>query len=370
MKTGKRRLAAFAVVAATMLLALVGVVTPAWAEGGSTDPQLPVTGGKLTITSTLTMDKNAVVPNAKFDYAIEPADSSECASTSGMPVTPGVKEAVSLSPSSVNFSAKGLLSVDNAGGITKTITAQLSASLNTLMFAAPGIYRYKITQTPPEQLDGLNVTYKELFLDVYVENAENGSSGYVVGGCTLNVKAGSGEKAAGFVNEYATHKLTITKVVEGNQGDKNKDFDFTVTIKGADGEAYKAYKYATGKDGTTTPNEIEAVSGTASSVSLKNGESVIFYGLSSEDKFTVTEKDYGSDGYKTSYKIGNDTSSTEGNSIAEEAIGTSDTTVIFTNTKDATVPTDVIRTVAPYVAIVAFAAVMGVVFFRPRRNRR
>lgn len=34
MKTGKRRLAAFAVVAATMLLALVGVVTPAWAEGG------------------------------------------------------------------------------------------------------------------------------------------------------------------------------------------------------------------------------------------------------------------------------------------------------------------------------------------------
>ena len=43
MKTGKRRLAAFAVVAATMLLALVGVVTPAWAEEGSTTPHLPVT---------------------------------------------------------------------------------------------------------------------------------------------------------------------------------------------------------------------------------------------------------------------------------------------------------------------------------------
>lgn len=33
MKTGKRRLAAFAVVAATMVLALVGVAAPAWAEG-------------------------------------------------------------------------------------------------------------------------------------------------------------------------------------------------------------------------------------------------------------------------------------------------------------------------------------------------
>lgn len=359
MKTGKRRLAAFTVVAATMLLALVGVVTPAWAEEGS---KLPVTGNTVTITSTLIMNKDAVEPNAKFEYSISPAGTSELTSTSGMPVTPGVLDAVTLPSSSVNFSAQGLHSVDNTDD-TKTITAHLSASLDISKFKAPGIYRYKITQTPPP-LDGLNVTYKELFLDVYVEN---GSSGYVVGGCTLSVKAGSGEKAAGFVNKYATHKLTITKVVAGNQGDKNKDFDFTVTIKGTDGETYK---YATVKDGTTTPNEVKAASGTAIRVSLKNGESVIFYGLSSEDKFAVTEADYHSEGYKTSYKIGDDTSSTEGNSIAAKGIGTSDTTVTFTNTKEATVPTDVIRTVVPYAAIVAFAAVMGVVFFRPRRNRR
>lgn len=360
MKTGRRRLAAFTVVAATMLLALVGVATPAWAGEGS---KLQVAGNKVAIASTLTMNKDAVEPNAQFGYSISPADTNEPTSTSGMPVTPGVIGAVTLSPSSVNFSAQDLLSVNNTDGTTKTITAQLSASLDTSMFKAPGIYRYKITQTEPP-LDGLNVTYKELFLDVYVEN---GSSGYVVGGCTLSVKAGSGEKAAGFVNKYATHKLTIKKVVDGNQGDKNKDFDFTVTIKGADGEAYK---YATVKNGVTTMNQTTTNSGATFTEKLKDGESVIVYGLSSEDKFAVAEKDYGNDGYKTSYKIGDDTSSTEGNSIVEKAIGTSDTTVIFTNTKDATVPTDVIRTVVPYAAIVAFAAVMGVVFFRPRRNRR
>lgn len=360
MKTGKRRLAAFAVVAATMLLALVGVAAPAWAEGQSTNPQLPVTEGRVTITSKLTMDKYAVEPSADFKYTIAPAEASELTNT-GMPATAGVEGAVSLSPSSVNYSAEGLSSEENADGVTKTITAQMSVSLNTSMFTAPGIYRYKITQTSPE-LDGLNVTHKELFLDVYVEN---GDSGLVAKGCTLSAVAGSGDKTSGFENTYVTHELTIKKVVAGNQGDKNKDFDFTVTIKGADGEDYK---YATVKDGTTTPNEIK--SGTAINVSLKNGESVIFYGLSSEDKFTVTEKDYSSDGYKTSYKIGDETSSTEGNSIAEKAIGAFNTMVIFTNTKDATVPTDVIRTVAPYVAIVAFAAVMGVVFFRPRRNRR
>lgn len=361
MKTGKRRLTAFAVVAATMVLALVGVAAPAWAEGGSTTPHLPVTDNKVTIASKLTMDENAMVPNVMFNYSIAPASKNELTSTGGMPVTAGVDGAVSLSPASVNYSDKKL-NHENAGGTT-TITAQLSAVLDASKFTAPGIYRYKITQTPPE-LDGLDVAHEELFLDVYVEN---GNPGLVANGCTLSTAAGSGDKTSGFENKYVTHKLTIEKVVDGNQGDKNKDFDFTVTIKGADGEAYK---YATVKGGTTTPNEIKAASGTAISVRLKNGESVIFYGLSSEDKFTVTEADYRSDGYKTSYKIGGDASSIEGRSIAEEAIGASDTTVIFTNTKDATVPTDVIRTVAPYVAIVAFAAVMGVVFFRPRRNRR
>lgn len=361
MKTGKRRLAAFTVVAATMLLALVGVVTPAWAEEGSATPHLPVNDNKVTIASKLTMDENAMVPNVMFNYSIAPASKNELTSTGGMPVTAGVDGAVSLSPASVNYSDKKL-NHENAGGTT-TITAQLSAVLDASKFTAPGIYRYKITQTPPE-LDGLDVAHEELFLDVYVEN---GNPGLVANGCTLSTAAGSGDKTSGFENKYVTHKLTIEKVVDGNQGDKNKDFDFTVTIKGADGEAYK---YATVKGGTTTQNEIKAASGTAISVRLKNGESVIFYGLSSEDKFTVTEADYRSDGYKTSYKIGGDTSSIEGRSIAEEAIGASDTTVIFINTKDATVPTDVIRTVAPYVAIVAFAAVMGVVFFRPRRNRR
>lgn len=362
MKTGKRRLAAFAVVAATMVLALVGVAAPAWAEGQSTNPQLSVTEGRVTITSKLTMDKYAVEPNADFKYTIAPAEASELTNT-GMPATAGVEGAVSLSPSSVNYSAEGLSSEDNADGVTKTITAQMSVSLVTSRFAAPGIYRYKITQTPPE-LDGLNVVYKELFLDVYVEN---GNSGLVAKGCTLSTAAGSGSKISGFENKYVTHKLTITRVVAGNQGDKNKDFEFTVTIKGADGETYK---YGTVKNGVTTMNQTTTKSGATFTETLKHGESVIVYGLSSEDKFAVTEADYHGDGYKTSYKIGDGTNSTEGSSIAEEAIGAYDTTVIFTNTKDATVPTDVIRTVAPYVAIVAFAAVMGVVFFRPRRNRR
>lgn len=361
MKTGKRRLAAFTVVAATMLLALAGVVTPAWAEGGSTTPHLPVTDNKVTIASKLTMDENAMVPTVMFNYSIAPADSSECASTSGMPVTPGVPDAVSLSPDSVNYSDKKL-KLEKADGTT-TITAPLSAVLDVSKFTAPGIYRYKITQQKPA-LDGLNVTNGALFLDVYVEN--NGT-GYVVKGCTLSAEAGSGKKTDGFVNDYATHKLTIKKIVAGNQGDKNKDFQFTVSLSGATGETYKYVKVK--KDGTSTPGGV-ANSGSTVSVNLRDGDYIIFYGLSSEDTYAVTEGDYKKEGYETSYKIGETGNETKSNTISAKGIGTSDTTVTFTNTKEATVPTDVIRTVVPYAAIVAFAAVMGVVFFRPRRNRR
>lgn len=361
MKTGMRRLTAFAVVAATMLLALVGVVTPAWAEGGSTTPHLPVTDNKVTIASKLTMDENAMVPTVMFNYSIAPADSSECASTSGMPVTPGVPDAVSLSPDSVNYSDKKL-KLEKADGTT-TITAPLSAVLDVSKFTAPGIYRYKITQQKPA-LDGLSVTNGALFLDVYVEN--NGT-GYVVKGCTLSAEAGSGKKTDGFVNDYATHKLTIKKIVAGNQGDKNKDFQFTVSLSGATGETYKYVKVK--KDGTSTPGDV-ANSGSTVSVNLRDGDYIIFYGLSSEDTYAVTEGDYKKEGYETSYKIGETGNETKSNTISAKGIGTSDTTVTFTNTKEATVPTDVIRTVVPYAAIVAFAAVMGVVFFRPRRNRR
>lgn len=361
MKTGKRRLAAFAVVAATMLLALVGVVTPAWAEEGSTTPHLPVNDNKVTIASKLTMDENAMEPNVMFNYSIAPASENELTSTGGMPVTAGVDGAVSLSPASVNYSDKKLKH-ENADGTT-TITAQLSAVLDATEFTAPGIYRYKITQQKPV-LDGLNVTHEALFLDVYVEN--NGT-GYVVKGCTLSSEAGSSKKTDGFVNDYVTHKLTIKKIVAGNQGDKNKDFQFTVSLSGATGETYKYVKVK--KDGTSTPGDV-ANSGSTVSVNLRDGDYIIFYGLSSEDTYAVTEGDYKKEGYETSYKIGETGNETKSNTISAKGIGTSDTTVTFTNTKEVTVPTDVIRTVVPYAAIVAFAAVMGVVFFRPRRNRR
>ena len=142
--------------------------------------------------------------------------------------------------------------------------------------------------------------------------------------------------------------LTISKTVAGNQGDKTKDFTFTIKVDGADGEKYYV-------NGTTT-----LVSGTPADITLKNGESVTIYGLSEDDEYTVTETDYTADGYTTTID------GTEG----REKSGTisADTNVAFVNTKNATTPTGIVMNIAPYVLMVAVAAVLAVVFLRKRNT--
>ena len=93
---------------------------------------------------------------------------------------------------------------------------------------------------------------------------------------------------------------------------------------------------------------------------MKNGESVIIYGLSEDDEYTVTETDYTADGYTTTID------GTEG----REKSGTisADTNVAFVNTKNATTPTGIVMNIAPYVLMVAVAAVLAVVFLRKRNT--
>lgn len=164
-----------------------------------------------------------------------------------------------------------------------------------------------------------------------------------------------------FTNEYGTgsvdgkvNDLTVEKVVAGNQGDKNKEFSFTINVTGVDGENY----YVTfSKDGV---DPITLVSGESQTITLADSESATIYGLSEGDTYTVTETDYASDGYTT----------TIDGAAANTATGkiTADKTITVTNTKNVTTPTGIAMTVAPYILMVALAGVFAFLFLR-RRNR-
>lgn len=100
-------------------------------------------------------------------------------------------------------------------------------------------------------------------------------------------------------------------------------------------------------------------SGTPAKISLKGGESIEIYNLSTGDTYTVDEDDkyVTSEGYEVKGEVTNDT-----------AIGTADAEVTIKNIKYASTPGGVIMTIAPYALMVVLAGAFAVVFLS-RRNR-
>ena len=83
--------------------------------------------------------------------------------------------------------------------------------------------------------------------------------------------------------------MTIKKTITGNQGVKNKSFEFKVAVNGGQGELYKVVvkKNANAQALTEyiTSNEAET------SYQISDTGSITIYGLTKSDKYTVTETD-------------------------------------------------------------------------------
>lgn len=104
--------------------------------------------------------------------------------------------------------------------------------------------------------------------------------------------------------------LTVSKIVEGNAGETDKDFTFTVTLSDTS---------ISGTIGDMMFTDGEAT------FTLKHGESKTATGLQAGITYTVTEDDYSDDGYVTTKTGDKGTITKDGTSTA-----------VFTNTKDVT----------------------------------
>lgn len=146
-----------------------------------------------------------------------------------------------------------------------------------------------------------SVTEKDYTADGYIASAQ-GAAGTVTEGTVQN---------AAFVNTRAIGSLEISKTVEGNSGDKNRAFTFTVTFSAAG-----SYPYSGSRTG-----EIKSGDG----LTLKHGESVFIANLPAGTTYQVTEKEANQDGYVT--KVTGDTGTiTEAGALK----------AAFTNTKNVT----------------------------------
>lgn len=310
----------------------------------------------LTIKKTVTADGNTYAPATTFTFSIATASEGEY---DGKVVYAGVRGGAYFAKDAekIEYSAADGI-INGTTGLTKTTA--ISTDVSVFANYGPGIYHYTVSETRGSYG---GIAYDTTVRDLYVY-VTNGTDGLVVSNVVLTKTTEvNGEektdKTEEWVNDYGKnndtiHNVKVIKAVAGNQGNKDKLFDFKVGVTGAANEKYKVV-YAETKNGAT--QEVTVESGAALiTISIKDTGYIQIYGLSANDEYTIQEENYSGDGYTT----------TGNNVVANKTSVNVEKTV--TNTKDIATPGGVIMTIAPYALMLVVAGAFAVVFLS-RRNR-
>ena len=309
-------------------------------------------------------------------------------------------------------------------------------------FKAPGVYRFKMQTTmSPASVSGLSsVDTADRYIDVYVNQNTSSTTDQdlLIAGYTIHKSANaipdvsanwaSNLKEQGLSARYATKTLTVTKTVSGNQGSKNQEFDFTLTITGAEpGATFPVKLYneteieriyegiiGGGDPADYTDNELAMVLGTVYGIGyvktnsrtglqtqntvldqsetgldrdititkctlvanasgnatysfkMKNGDTLILDNLTESVQYSITEanQDYNPSWSLTAATNANGTT----NTVASRAIGAQSNEVAFTNTREVPVATGVVLAILPF-AILTIAAVAAGVYITARKKK-
>lgn len=219
-----------------------------------------------------------------------------------------------------------------------------------------GVYEYTLEEVAG---DTAGVTYRTdtLKLVITVINVEGGKI-RVAGVHTESTGKTKSDKFDD--NKYSAGNLNVKKVVEGNLGDKNKKFDFTVIFTNNTGKEIKSTIAATvaGRDATAFEGENkfdvewDANKQYTYHFSLAHDETATFANLPYGVTYTVTEADYTGDkgGYQAPTTVYSEDSGTH------NTIDTASETLTVTNTKTGDVDTGVILDNAPYMLMLAVVA--------------
>lgn len=352
-------------------------------------------GGTFTtqFDKYLVMDAEANVPNASFTYAVtagtaQKAAAGHSAVLAGVDADKVTMAGVGTDKANTIAFRQGDATAQDANALVKNYnksTEKYAKKTATLDFSAchftqPGVYRYVITESGTNQAV-TNDADATRTVDVYVEDVKGSLSvaGYVLHAADDPVASDGTNpagKSQGFTNAYDTSNLTIRKEVNGNQGSRDKYFKFTVNINGAvAGTVYNVV--TTGADSTvasnsatdaayagkTNPTSITVGKDDSASVNfyLHHGQQVVIQGIAKNTKYDVKEnaEDYTSkpaavEGYKDG---------------AEGTVASADLKTSYLNTREGTIPTGVMMTVAPF-AVVTLLGGAGAVTMTMKKKRQ
>lgn len=354
--------------AGMMMTAMLGMQVSA-AESSSAEAAVKK---NPMITKQITKESNIYAPKTTFKFTVAPG--------TAVPASEN-QEAIYAGPANgVTLDKDVIASVpaDSDIGNEKITVGTTKLNVNESVFtkgknAKPGIFRYVVSEVATDKdgnaYEGVAYTTEQKYFDVYVTSDDVGN--LEVGSYLFVDKTDSKSKDGGvFTNDYSSHHdtlkdLTVKKEVTGNQGNRNKDFKFTIKVDGAAGEQY----YVTFSDGKA-PTTL--VSGEAKTITLKDNETAKIFGLSETDEYTVTEASYADDGYTTT--IDNEEKLTATGTIkkdteARTTAANGDKNITVVNDKTTNSPTGIFLHVAPYIALIGAAIASSLLFFRRKRAK-
>ena len=356
-------------------------------------------GGSTSFVKNLVVDADANIPNISFTYSIRrgtaiPATDSTIEiliSGSGG----GTIGSATFSNDDTASALPGLPEDEDHSNPTtgkKYVQKSVSITLPNTSFTKPGVYRYEISETN-SNLPG--VTYDsnpDRYLDVFVVANENNVlsvDNYVFRDAATTIglngeyTSNSDKKSSGYINALTQYDFDFSKTISGNQGDKNKRFNFTLTITGANPGTYpisandvegNPTSITVGADGTAT-GAYSLTNGSTYSGAINSSNSAKSVTLKLDSSSTLTLE---GDCYVTSlenevsdnlninlnghtlYVNGKAITSTSYSGSAEEA-GTSVETTGADNTAEASTESESKPFTAVIISVIAVAVVLVVI---------
>ena len=239
-------------------------------------------------------------------------------------------------------------------------------------FTEPGIYRYIISETGTNT-GVTNDTDK--IMDVFVTD-NNGTlavSGYVLHSNATDIELNPqsdgdapyklDDKVTGFVNTFESADLIFGKKITGNQGNKFKEFTFTLKITNASPSSKYTIEYSGNRSdaqdepesGTKAVLETDEHGNATRTFKMTNNTFVTVKGLAKGVKYELTED---AEDYVSTKGI---TGETEEESYTGDQTGTMnnlDVKTGFTNSKTGVIPTGILLTTMPYFVVVLAGGAM------------
>lgn len=382
------------IMAILMVTALIMSVAAISASAENT--YTPVSGTSTQFNKYLVVDSDTNIPAISFNFTVAPGTAVAATST-----TPAVLAGVGTpSIATVTFTDGQTTSTTAPSDLTlasgkKFAVQTATVDFSGVSFTEPGVYRYVITEQ--ETTGAKAVTYdtqaatpgsKVRYLDVYVQDVNNALvvSSYVMhetAAVVANADADSkaDDKSSSYVNEVSTKDLEFGKEVTGNQGSKDKYFEFELVISNAqanttysiDLTSAEASPVAT--DATTYSNMTNPTSFTTNGTGdatitfyLKDGQYVKIPGLPDGYGYTLTED---AEDYASSATISAENGK-GGVAYSNPATGTNvsaDIKTGFTNDRTGIIPTGVLLTIAPFaIGILLFGALIIFIIAKRRRT--